>query len=415
MAWTTKNTGDTIAASHINDLQTGKVDSDGTASPTFIGATLFNNADADFLGALTIRSGLTANYRAYIHWKAFNTQTIWQMGKNAAGDFILQQSPDAHHYMVCYHSVDGSLYLTSRGSGQVIVNGYSTEGSTGGLGIYNGGATPAKIIDFAPASAQFMTVQGFAVSPSQYALRVTTNHNAAISGSAAVSFRGISSGISYSSTSNTTGSIAVRGGEFAPQWTGNITACGAASTLIGFSVYPQITGTGTLPTIIGVNVSGPYINNAGLTVTNYYGVMIANPEVTAGTLSNAFGLFITEPTTGVVNYAFYVGGGKSVFQGNVGIGTATFGTSATRELIMKTAAAPAGNVADCFQLYSDDQTAGNACPHVRTENGRIVKVYQVVDARIDDVITESEWDATNAGVLDAIRDALIANGMMAAA
>lgn len=33
--WTPKTTGQTIAASYINDLQTGKVDSDGTASPEF--------------------------------------------------------------------------------------------------------------------------------------------------------------------------------------------------------------------------------------------------------------------------------------------------------------------------------------------------------------------------------------------
>lgn len=34
--WTTKSTGDIIAPDHINALQTGKVDSDGTASPTFV-------------------------------------------------------------------------------------------------------------------------------------------------------------------------------------------------------------------------------------------------------------------------------------------------------------------------------------------------------------------------------------------
>lgn len=38
---------------------------------------------------------------------------------------------------------------------------------------------------------------------------------------------------------------------------------------------------------------------------------------------------------------------------------------------------------------------------------------QVIDARIDDEINMSSWDATTAGVLDAIRDALIANGLMA--
>jgi len=39
---------------------------------------------------------------------------------------------------------------------------------------------------------------------------------------------------------------------------------------------------------------------------------------------------------------------------------------------------------------------------------------QVVDARIDDAISTSTWSATEAGVLDAIRDAVIAHGLMAA-
>ena len=40
---------------------------------------------------------------------------------------------------------------------------------------------------------------------------------------------------------------------------------------------------------------------------------------------------------------------------------------------------------------------------------------RVVDARVDDAINESAWDATTAGVLDALRDAAIAHGLIAAA
>jgi hypothetical protein len=39
---------------------------------------------------------------------------------------------------------------------------------------------------------------------------------------------------------------------------------------------------------------------------------------------------------------------------------------------------------------------------------------RVVDARIDDTINTSSWDSTTAGVLDAIRDALITHGLIAA-
>ncbi len=48
-------------------------------------------------------------------------------------------------------------------------------------------------------------------------------------------------------------------------------------------------------------------------------------------------------------------------------------------------------------------------------DGTRVVSNRVVDARIDDTVNESTWDSTTAGVLDAIRDAMIAHGLMAAA
>jgi len=47
-------------------------------------------------------------------------------------------------------------------------------------------------------------------------------------------------------------------------------------------------------------------------------------------------------------------------------------------------------------------------------NGTQVLYARVIDARIDDTINTSAWDATTAGVLDAIRDALVTHGIVAA-
>jgi len=63
--------------------------------------------------------------------------------------------------------------------------------------------------------------------------------------------------------------------------------------------------------------------------------------------------------------------------GNIGIGTTSAGTSATKTLVINNGTAPTGNVTDSFQQYSADITAGNAAPHFRTENGDIVKIYRV--------------------------------------
>jgi len=64
------------------------------------------------------------------------------------------------------------------------------------------------------------------------------------------------------------------------------------------------------------------------------------------------------------------------FDGNIGLGTFTFGTNANHVFAIANGTAPASSPADCFQMYSADQTAGNACPHFRTENGKVIKLYQ---------------------------------------
>lgn len=67
--------------------------------------------------------------------------------------------------------------------------------------------------------------------------------------------------------------------------------------------------------------------------------------------------------------------GFAINNGNVGIGSLTFGTSAAKVLLLKTGVAPASSPADSVQLYSIDQTAGNACLGIRTEAGHLLKLY----------------------------------------
>ena len=53
----------------------------------------------------------------------------------------------------------------------------------------------------------------------------------------------------------------------------------------------------------------------------------------------------------------------------------------------------------------------NATGVLKIDDVQVVS-NRVVDARIDDTINESAWDSTTAGVLDAIRDAMITHGLM---
>jgi len=98
---------------------------------------------------------------------------------------------------------------------------------------------------------------------------------------------------------------------------------------------------------------------------------------------------------------------------NVGIKTHTFGTSADGVLAVATGTAPSTSPADAFQLYSADIAAGNAAPHFRTENGAVIKLYQVVDADFANV--PNSGDADTDDLIDKMRDALISHGLIASA
>lgn len=67
---------------------------------------------------------------------------------------------------------------------------------------------------------------------------------------------------------------------------------------------------------------------------------------------------------------------------------------------------------DSFAMYATDQTAGNAAPTFKTENGQIVKLF--TSAFIADP-TGGTPDAEARTAINAILDILIATGLMAAA
>lgn len=95
--------------------------------------------------------------------------------------------------------------------------------------------------------------------------------------------------------------------------------------------------------------------------------------------------------------------------GNVRIGsTAAAGTNATKTLVIETGTATSTSPSDATQLYSADQTAGNACLHARSELGHIVKLYQSM-AHVADPTNDGETQAAVATIIDGLK----ALGLMA--
>jgi hypothetical protein len=72
----------------------------------------------------------------------------------------------------------------------------------------------------------------------------------------------------------------------------------------------------------------------------------------------------------------FIDGGQNIRIGQGYSNTNQPDANATRTIQQMTGVAPTTSVADGFQQYSADITAGNAAPHFRTENGVIIKLYQ---------------------------------------
>jgi hypothetical protein len=103
------------------------------------------------------------------------------------------------------------------------------------------------------------------------------------------------------------------------------------------------------------------------------------------------------------------GTGGTILNGNVGIGTTSFGASAAKALGMGAGTAPTTAPADMAQMWVQDQAAGNACFHFMTELGKTIKLYQqALLADPGDVANLVTWAAS-------INDYLINLGLMASA
>jgi hypothetical protein len=78
--------------------------------------------------------------------------------------------------------------------------------------------------------------------------------------------------------------------------------------------------------------------------------------------------------------------------GNIGLGfTTTKPTGGELNVLgIKNGTAPSSSYTDAIQIYSADESAGNACPHFRTEGGDVVKLYQ------ESALTASDGTLANA-------------------
>lgn len=82
----------------------------------------------------------------------------------------------------------------------------------------------------------------------------------------------------------------------------------------------------------------------------------------------------------------------------------------TKVLHFASGTAPTSNTdTDTFLMYSADESAGNACPHFITENDRIVKLYQDVQASLAN--TPNSGDANTDALITALKNVILNLGL----
>jgi hypothetical protein len=97
------------------------------------------------------------------------------------------------------------------------------------------------------------------------------------------------------------------------------------SNALGINIVPTLapySGGGGSASAWGMYVKPTVSIATSLTANAVYGIGVdAIAKTGAGTVTNAYGIYVSAPTAGTTNYSLYVASGDSYFAGKVGIGT----------------------------------------------------------------------------------------------
>lgn len=182
---------------------------------------------------------------------------------------------------------------------------------------------------------------------------------------------------------------------------GNV-GIGAASAVTGQSltVTKSITGATSAMSIrargqiqsdvtsdVSMVATFPSTAAATFTLANLYHFIASQNTIdAASTVTNQWGIVISSNLTGATNnyginsaiasaanrWNLYISGtAPNYFAGNIGLGTTSFGTSATNTFSVLTGTAPTTGPADTVQFYSTDLSAGNTIPSFYTEGTNV--------------------------------------------
>lgn len=314
----------------------------GTAAEPIITALFKNTGDAvggsDYQNEVHLRlqAGTAIEHRRYLNFAGFNGVDDWVTGVNALNVWILFDANSVQHRLTMNTTVgdiaDGNTYISSASTGSVRINYHTVDAcGTGGFQIWSGGAFADNVERFTFTSAGYL---GFGTAATladpQAPLHIIRPVTQMRIGYDASNYMNVTTGIAGSTTFALTG------------------------TNPGF-IFSQ--GTTFAAGVVINNIAGAELTFAGAASSSIY------------QSASAQNFFINSNTGPIILGAN--GGGSQQLTvtaaGNVGIGTATFGTSAAGVLALFNGTVPSTSPADTVQLFSADISAGNASLAIRTE------------------------------------------------
>ncbi len=168
---------------------------------------------------------------------------------------------------------------------------------------------------------------------------------------------------------------------------------GLLNFLCGLNSEVNVRGPAHVEDLLAIDI-GRYVDNPDAVVDNSVGLWISSANCT-GTAVNAYGIEITDQK-----------------------GTSTGTISNTCGIYIH---AQGDGSESGYNLFSEGAESKNVFEGP-VDSGECFKVdgvqvvsARVIDSRADDTVNAGAWDATSAGVLDALRDCMLSHGLLAAA
>jgi hypothetical protein len=275
---------------------------------------------------------------------------------------------------------DQNITLTPSGTGSVVTTANLAVGTTTatylftvatGSAIFSINSVGNIGLSAAPSSDTLLYINKDWGHPSGNRFGIYIDHGVTLTSAASRSVYGISADAYSDGNFNNTGDII--GGIFTAY--GFQYGTGISSNLYGILAEAfQDSGTGGATNQYGAhittysygtaqsNVYSVYAHRKygfGGTTTNAYGVYITNPTISSGgTLVNNYGLYLANQTDGTtLNYSIYSAGGTNYLAGDTGIGTAF--PSSTLHIQTTSSTIQIGNSGNsgCIKLGSASGTA----------------------------------------------------------